>query len=125
MTILPDTVLDALADPASVTMVATVDGQGKPNTVVISTIAVIDLETLAFADACLGKTKANLRETGKLTVTVATTQGTAHQIQCIFIHFDTKTPLFDTWHDAVWNRMSIQIKGVAIAKVESVSAADL
>lgn len=125
MTILSDTVLDALADPASVAMLATVDGQGKSNTVVISTIAVVDLETLAFADACLGRTKANLKETGKLTVTVIAGQGPAHQIQCTFIHFDNKTPLFDTWHDAVWQKMSIQIKGVGLAKVENISTADL
>ena len=125
MTILPDTVLDALAESTSVTMASTVDSQGKPNTVVISTIAVVDLETLAFADACLGKTKVNLKETGKLTVTVVTSQGTAHQIQCTFVHFDNKTPLFDTWHEAVWQKMSIQIKGVGIAKVDNVSTANL
>ena len=125
MAILPDIVLDILAKPDSITMLSTVDEKGKPNVVIISTVAVIDLETIAFADMCLNQTKKNLKKTGKLTITVTDSQNKAYQIQCTFIHFDTKTPLFDRWHTAVWNKMKVQFRGVALAKVENVSSANL
>ena len=120
MAIIPDKALDILAEPESVKMVATTNKDGIPNVVIISTISVLDLETIAFADLCLGTTKKNLKQTGKLTVTVLGKDDKAFQIRCSFINFDNKSDLYDTWHIAVWNRMRLQLKAVALARVDDV-----
>ena len=85
MTVIPDHVIDKLAETDSIKMVGTVDEYGKPNVVVISTLSVLDPETVAFADLCLGKTKKNLKNTAKLTISVMGTDKKAFQIQCKFI----------------------------------------
>jgi len=117
MAIIPDIILDTMAEPDSVKMVGTVDQDGKPNVVMISTIAVLDLETIAFADLKLGKTKENLYNNGKLTLSVSNKTGKTYQIRCSFVAFDNKSEIYDRWFNAVWQRMSMQLKGVAIAKV--------
>ena len=125
MAVIPDIVIDMLAETSSVKMLGTVDDHGKPNVVAISTLSVIDPETLAFADLCLGKTKENLKSNGKLTISVIGPDQSAFQIQCRLIHFDTKSPMFDIWHSAVWDKMNMQLKGIAVAKVLHVMDAKL
>ena len=126
MPAIPDIVLDTLAEPGSVKMVGTVDKDGKPNVVVISTIAVLNPETIAFADVRLGKTKDNLRKNGRLTVAVTGTTGKTYQIRCRFVAFDNKSEMYNRWFNALWQKLSlqfnisIQLKGVAIAKVMEV-----
>jgi len=125
MPTLPDIVLDTLAEPGTVNMVGTVDKDGRPNVVVISTIAVLDTETIAFADVCLGKTKENLTKTGRLTVAVLGTTGKKYQIRCRFVAFDNKSDMYDRWFEQVKQRMILQLsgvalKGIAIAKVTEV-----
>lgn len=123
MTIIPDIVLDTLAEPGSVKMMGTVDQKGKPNVVVISTIAVLDPETIAFADLKIGQTKKNLNKNGKLTIAVSGASGKTYQIRCRFIMFDDKSELFKRWFSAVWDKMAMfftggtSLKGVGIAKV--------
>lgn len=117
MAVIPDYVIDKIAETDSIKMLGTVDEHGKPNVVIISTLSVLDPETVAFADLHLGKTKVNLNNTAKLTISVVGTDKKTFQIQCKFIHFDTKSPMFDIWHDAVWEKMNMQLKGIAVAKV--------
>ena len=125
MTLIPDCVIDTLAETNSIKMLGTVDDQKKPNVVAISTLSVLDPETVAFADLCLGKTKENLKKNPNLTISVIGSNKNAFQIQCQFIHFDTKSPMFDIWHDAVWKKMNMQLKGIAVAKVLRVMEARL
>jgi len=122
---IPDRILDILAEPRSVKMIGTVNNSGIPNVVVISTISVLDPETIAFADIALGKTKKNLERNGKLTVTVTGMEKEAYQIRCKFDHFETTTPLFDLWREVIWEKMMMDLKGVAIAKVTEVCRAGL
>jgi hypothetical protein len=125
MASIPDKVLDILAEPRSVKMMGTVNNSGIPNVVVISTISVLDPETIAFADIALGKTKKNLQQNGKLTVTVTGIGKEAYQIRCKFDHFETTTPLFDLWRELIWKKMMMDLKGVAIARVTEVCRAGL
>jgi predicted pyridoxine 5'-phosphate oxidase superfamily flavin-nucleotide-binding protein len=125
MAAIPDRVLDILAEPRSVKMVGTVDNRGVPNVVIISTISVLNPETIAFADICLGKTKKNLQQNGKITVAVIGNEKEAYQIECRFVHFEDRTPLYDLWRNAVWNRMMMELKGVAVAGVVNVRGAEL
>lgn len=120
MASLPDIVLDILAEPRSVKIVGTVKNHGMPNLVVISTVAVIDPETIAFGDICLGKTKENLLLTGKFTLTVIGSEKKAYQIWCRFVHFENETPRYRIWYAAIWQKMMMHLKGIAIAKVEKV-----
>ena len=126
---IPDRVLDILAEPGSVKMVGTVDNKGAPNVVIISTVAVLDPERIAFADICLGKTKTNLQQNGKITVTVIGSEKEAYQIECRFVDFENKTPLFNRWYIPVRNRLgmdlNLELKAVAIARVVNVSRAGL
>ena len=117
MAIIPDIVLDAMAEPGSIKMVGTVDQNGQPNVVILSTIAVLDLETIGFADLKLGTTKTNLHKNGKLTLFVLSETGKTYQMKCSFVTFDNKSEIYDRWFNAVWQKMAMQLKGVAIAKV--------
>ncbi len=125
MAAIPDRVLDVLAEPRSVKMVGTVDNRGMPNVVIISTVSVLNPETIAFADICLGKTRRNLQQNGNITVAVIGGEKEAYQIECRFVHFEDRTPLYDLWRNAVWNRMKMDIKGVAVAGVVNVRRAEL
>jgi predicted pyridoxine 5'-phosphate oxidase superfamily flavin-nucleotide-binding protein len=125
MAAIPDRVLDILAEPRSVKMVGTVDNSGVPNVVIISTLSVLNPETIAFADICLGKTRRNLQQNGKITVAVIGSEKEAYQIECRFVHFEDSTSLYDLWRNAVWNRMKMELKGVAVAGVVSVRRAEL
>jgi len=125
MAVIPDRVLDILAEPRSVTMVGTVDKNGVPNVIVITTLSILNPETIAFADIFLGKTKTNLRQNGKITVAVIGGEKEAYQIECRFVHFEDRTPLFYRWRNLLWDRIKVEIKGVAIAGVVNVRRAEL
>ncbi|HDL08634.1 MAG TPA: hypothetical protein ENG35_07865 [Desulfobacteraceae bacterium] len=125
MAVIPDIALDILAEPKSVKMVGTVNNEGVPNVVIISTISVLTPEKIAFADICLGKTKANLKQNGKLTITVIGSEKKAYQIKCKFIHFDKKTPIFGLWHEPIYQKTMMRLKAVAIANVIEVTEAGL
>ena len=125
MAVIPDGVLDILAEPRSIKMAGTVDNNGVPNVVVISTLSVLNPETIAFADIRLGKTRRNLRQNGKLTIAVIGGGKEACQIECRFVHFEDRTPLFYRWRNLLWDRMQMEIKGVAIAGVVNVRGAEL
>jgi len=125
MAAIPDRVLDILAEPRSVKMVGTVNNSGVPNVVIISTVSVLNPETIAFADICLGKTKRNLQQNGKITVAVIGSEKETYQIRCRFVHFEDRTPLYDLWRNAVWNRMKMELKGVAVAGVVNVRRVEL
>ena len=125
MAVIPDRILDILAEPRSIKMVGTVDNNGVPNVIVISTLSVLNSETIAFADICLGKTRRNLQQNGKVTVAVIGVEKEAYQIECRFVHFEDRTPLFNLWRNAVWDKMKMDIKGVAIAGVVDIRRAEL
>ncbi|MBL0700924.1 MAG: hypothetical protein JJV92_08590 [Desulfosarcina sp.] len=126
MAVIPDNVLDVLAEPESVKMLGTVNDLGVPNVVIISSLSVLTTEKIAFADVCLGKTKANLKQNGKLTIGVIGYEKKAYQIKCKFVHFDNRTSIFESWYDAVYERMMMmRLKSVAIANVIEVSEAGL
>lgn len=122
---MPKAVMDALADPGAMKMVGTVSSSGVPNAVIVNTMAALDPEAIAFADLRLGKTKANLNETGKLTVTVLRPNREAYQIKCSFQGFEETSPLAAEWNEMIYGRMRIQIKAVGIGKVEEVYSACL
>ena len=124
MAVIPDNVLDILAEPESVKMLGTVNNLGVPNVVIISSLSVLTPEKIAFADVCLGKTKANLKQNGKLTIGVIGHEKKAYQIKCKFIHFDKRTSIFNLWYEAVYEKMMMmRLKAVAIANVIDVSEA--
>jgi Pyridoxamine 5''-phosphate oxidase. len=125
MAVIPDRVLDILAEPRSVKMVGTVDNSGVPNVVIISTVSVLNPETIAFADICLGKTRRNLQQNGKITVAVIGSAKETYQIECRFVHFEDRTHLYELWRNAVWNRMKMELKGVAVAGVVNVRRTEL
>jgi predicted pyridoxine 5'-phosphate oxidase superfamily flavin-nucleotide-binding protein len=126
MAVIPDNVLDILAEPESVKMLGTVNDLGVPNVVIISSLSVLTPEKIAFADVCLGKTKENLKQNGKLTIGVIGYEKKAYQIKCKFVHFDNRTALFESWYEAVYKRMMMmRLKSVAVANVIEVSEAGL
>jgi len=122
---MPKKVMDALADPGAMKMVGTVNGSGVPNAVIVNTIAALNPETIAFADLRLGKTKDNLTDTGKMTVTILRPNREAYQVKCSFQSFDETSPLAAEWNEMIYSRMRIQIRAVGMAKVEEVYSACL
>ena len=67
---IPKEVLDIIAAPDSVKLMATVDEKGFPNVAAVGSITAIDSETIAFAELFIKKTKLNLEKTKKVAIMI-------------------------------------------------------
>lgn len=81
--------------PGAIKFMATVDAQGFPNCVPISSVRAIDDDKLAFADYMINKTKKNLLVTRKVAVTVLAPNNIAYQVKGSFEGFQTSGPVLD------------------------------
>lgn len=117
---LPKEVMDAMVERTTMKMLATVNGAGVPNVVVMGSTAAIDEETLAFADMKMIKTKANLNETKKFAVSVIKSPTEAWQIKGTFDMFQETGPLVDMFNELIYQKTRMQIKGVGVGKVDEV-----
>lgn len=117
---MPAEVMNALADPMALKMVATVDSRGIPNAVVIGTVLPVDEETIGFGVLFMKKTKANLNDTKRFSVAVLKSPMEAYQIKCTFQGFQESGQLMETLGYMVYNMLKMSVKGVGTGKVEEV-----
>ena len=122
---MPQQVMEKFNDLTAVKCMATVDENGNPNVVPITSIVAVDPETLMFADIMMWKTKRNLLKNGKVACTVLTKDNVSYQCKGKFQGFQKGGPLFDfvasvplLRYNAYWGP-----KAVGIIKIEEVYSA--
>ena len=120
MVTIPKDVMDIIAAPDSIKMMATVDEKGFPNIATVGSITAVDSETIAFAELFIKKTKENLENTKKVTIIIFKGPMVGYQLKGTFAGFQTSGPIFDSFSEKVMNAMKLQIKGVGIIKVDNV-----
>lgn len=124
---MPKVVQDLFNDPDAIKFLATVDTEGKPNVVMISSLVAIDEETLAFADLMMNKTKKNLLATKKVAATVFKPPMASYQVKGTFEGFQTSGFLVDVFNEADQLRYSsyLNVKQAGTIRVEEVYLAQL
>lgn len=122
---MPEEVVAALADPEALKVVATISSAGVPNAVIVATVYPLDPKTIIFSDLRLGKTKENLFQTRKFTVTVLKQNLESYQIRATFSRFEERGNITDMIAERVFERTRIQPKGVVYGAVEEVYSASL
>ena len=123
MVSIPKEVMDVLSASDSAKMLATVDAKGIPNVVPVWSIVTVDLETIAFAELFIKKTKENLEKNKQVAIAVFKGPMTGYQLKGTFSGFQTSGPIFDNFAKKSMEAMKIQIKSVGIIKVTEVFAA--
>jgi len=116
---MPKEVVDMVNDPESLSTLATVDPEGKPNVVPMGTISTVDEETIGFADFLLDKTKKNLETTKRAAVSVWKKRE-GYQIKGTLQGFQTSGDLFEKKKKMVKEKLDMDIRSVGTIKVEEV-----
>lgn len=117
---IPKNVMDIIAAPDSIKMMATVDEKGFPNVATVDSITAIDSETIAFVELFIKKTQSNLENTKKVAIIIFKGPMVGYQLKGIFAGFQTSGPIFDSFSENVMKLMKLQIKSVGIIKVDEV-----
>lgn len=125
MTKIPGEVMDALTNEQTLKFLATINSSGVLNAVIVATVSALDDETIIFANLKLGKTKENLLQTKKFTISIVTPEMRNYQLRCNFIEFQESGALAKEYNEVVFNKLRIQLKEVGLAKVEGVYSAGL
>jgi hypothetical protein len=123
---MPTKVIERLNDPNAMKFVATVDKEGIPNVVTISSLMAIDEETLVYANLMGVKTPKNLRETRKVAINVfAPDPGVSYQLKGEFVEFINSGPIYDmfTEHPAFKYSPMLRVKSIGVIKVKEVYGA--
>lgn len=122
---MPPQVMEKFNDLSAMKFMATVDDDGNPNVVPITSIVAVDAETIMFADIMMWKTKRNLLKNRKVACAVITKDNVAYQVKGKFQGFKKGGPLFDfvasvplLRYNAYWGP-----KAVGTIKVEEVYSA--
>ena len=123
---MPAKVMEQFNDLSAIKYMATVDKDGTPNVVLISSLIAADEETLVWANLMGVKTPKNLLETGKAAVNVyAPDPGVSFQIKGEFEGFVSEGFFFEafTEHPALKYDPVFGVKSVGVIKVKEVYSA--
>ncbi len=120
MVTIPKEVMEVIAAPDSIKMIATVDENGLPNVANVHSVTAIDSETIAFAELFIKQTKTNLEKTKKAAIVVFKGQMSGYQLKGAFAGFQTSGPIFDAFSEKVMAAMKLPVKSVGLIKVENV-----
>ena len=123
---MPSRVIEKLNSPDSVKVLASVDKEGTPNVVIISSLIAVDDETIVYANLMGVKTPENLQQTGKVAINVfAPNPGVSYQIKGEFIEFLKGGPIFElfTEHPALKYDPVFGVKSIGVIKVKEVYSA--
>jgi len=115
-------VIECLADQYTPKFLATVDAEGTPNVVPVTSIDYWDETTLVFAEIMLWKTRKNLEVNNKIFVAVITEQLDVWIFRCKFREWVTAGPMLDKLNeiDLVRYNAYMGIKRVGVMDVVEV-----
>jgi predicted pyridoxine 5'-phosphate oxidase superfamily flavin-nucleotide-binding protein len=122
---LPKEVLDVLASPNTLKMLGTVNKAGIPNAAIIATAGAVDEETIVFAELAVKKTKENLLDNKRFTLTVLAPTGEGYQIKGTFQEFQERGPVADALSEKVFAMLKKEIRAAGIGKAEEVYSVSL
>jgi len=122
---IPKEALDILASPNVLKMLGTVNKAGIPNAAIIGTAGAVDDETIVFAELALKKTKENLLDNKKFTLTFLAPTGEGYQIKGTFQEFQERGPISDALNEKVYAMLKKEIKAAGIGKAEEVYSVSL
>ncbi|MFO7963789.1 MAG: pyridoxamine 5'-phosphate oxidase family protein [Desulfobacterales bacterium] len=123
---MPAKVLETINNPSAVKVMATVDKEGTPNVVYISSLIAIDEETLVYANLLGVKTPKNLLQTRKAAINVfAPDPSISFQIKGEFVEFTSKGPIYEafTEHPSLKYDPVFGVKSVGVIRVKEVYSA--
>jgi len=123
---MPAKVIERFNDPSAIKYMATVDKDGTPNVVLISSLIAADEETLVWANLMGVKTPKNLLETGKVAVNIyVPNPGVSYQVKGEFEGFTSEGFFFKAFterpnlkYDPVFG-----MKSVGVIKIKEVYSA--
>jgi predicted pyridoxine 5'-phosphate oxidase superfamily flavin-nucleotide-binding protein len=122
---IPKEALDVLASPNTLKMLGTVNKAGIPNAAIIGTAGAVDEETIAFGELAIKKTKENLLDNKKFTLTVLAPTGEGYQMKGTFLEFQERGPIADALNEKVFAMIRKEIRSAGIGKVEEVYSVSL
>ena len=120
MAIMPQEVMEALKSETTIKFLATINSAGILNSSIVATVSPLDQEIIIFANLKLKKTKANLLKNQKFTVTTFSPEMESIQLQCTFQGFQNSGPVVDTFNEAVYTKVKLQLSEMGVGKVEEV-----
>ena len=123
---MPTKVIEKFNDLSAIKFMATVDKDGTPNVVYISSLIAVDEETLVYANLMGVKTPKNLLETRKVAVNVFVPDpGVSYQVKGEFVEFISEGPFFEafTEHPALKYDPVFGVKSVGVITVKEVYSA--
>jgi predicted pyridoxine 5'-phosphate oxidase superfamily flavin-nucleotide-binding protein len=94
MSRLPETIIEAWKSRKGPIILATVDGEGRPNIIYATCVSMYDEESVVVADNYFDKTKANIREGSRGAVLFMTEEEKAFQLKGD-IEYHTGGPVFE------------------------------
>lgn len=118
-------VVAAFSNPEALKVVATISPTGVPNAVIVATVFPLDPKTVIFADLKLGKTKENLLQNKRFTVTVLTPTLESYQVRGTFNRFEERGQVTDLIAEKVFERSRLQPRGIVYGAVEEVYSTSL
>lgn len=122
---IPKEALDILAGPNTLKMLGTVNKAGIPNAAIIGTAGAADEETIIFAELAIKKTKENLLDNKKFTLTALAPTGEGYQIKGTLLEFQERGPLADALSEKVYAMIKKGIRSAVTGKVEEVYSVSL
>ena len=123
---IPAKVIEKFNDPTAIKFMATIDKEGTPNVVAISSLISVDEETLVYANLMGVKTPKNLRETRKVAINVfAPDPGVSYQLKGEFVEFLNSGPIYDAFMDHPSRKYNpvFGVKSVGVIKIKEVYGA--
>jgi predicted pyridoxine 5'-phosphate oxidase superfamily flavin-nucleotide-binding protein len=119
---IPKEICEKFSNPNAVKILGTVDAEGNPNVAIVSSLFIIDRETIGFADMQLVKTKKNLDATKKAAVLVWVPPGSCYQLKGAFEGFQRSGPIYDAVSNSATLRFltTTNPRGIGAIKVESI-----
>ena len=122
MVALPEEVMKALNDPASVKMLATKTPEGVVHAIAIGSLSAPDPNTIMFGVVFMKQTHNNLekmKKKGERPAVLVVKGKNAYQIHAVIKDFKTSGPALDTMNDKV-KALGIVVTGVWFIEPETV-----
>lgn len=120
---IPTRVLEKFNDPDAIKFLATVDTEGNPNVVCVSSLMPLDEETLTYANMMGVKTPRNLENTKKVAINIfIPKKNISYQIKGELIEFQKGGPILEKYASlpALKYDPYFEIKSIGLIKVKEV-----
>ena len=116
---MPEKTMGLFNDPQAMKMIATVDGEGRPNIAAKGSMMALDDETIVYAEMGGARTKANV-EVHKQVAVIVCKEFKAYQVKGEFQGFETSGDTYEQFAKHVKEKLGLDVNNAAIIKVGEV-----